>query len=46
MRLSSPTAVTDDSSHVSSVCSGTSLWRKSTQRSDSRPAARRIAVVS
>ena len=33
MRLSSPTAVTDDSSQVSSVCSCTSPWRKSTLRS-------------
>ena len=44
MRLSSPTAVTDDSSQLSSVCSGTSLWRKRTQRSGSRPAASRIAA--
>ena len=41
-----PSSVTLDSSQVSSVCSGTSLWRNRMQRSGSRPAASRIAVVS
>jgi hypothetical protein len=35
-----------DSSQVSSVCAGTSLWRKRMQRAGSSPAASRIAVVS
>ena len=39
-------AVTEDSSQQSSVCSRTSDWRKRMQRSGSRPAAMRIAVVS
>ena len=46
MRLSSPTAVTLESSQASSVCSSTSPWRNRMQRSGSSPAAIRIAVVS
>ena len=46
MRFSSPNAVTLDSSQHSSVCSGTSLWRKKMQRSGSSPAASSVAAVS
>ena len=46
MRCRRPSSVTLDSSQVSSVCSGTSLWRKRMQRAGSRPAASRSAVRS
>ena len=46
MRLSAPIEVTLDSSQLSSVCSGTSPWRKRMQRSGSSPAATSSAAVS
>jgi hypothetical protein len=45
-RSRSPMPVTLRSSHVSSVTSGTSDWRKSVERSGSRPRARYVDTAS
>ena len=46
MRCRRPSSVTEHSSQHSSVCSGTSPWRKRMQRAGSRPAASSSAVRS